>query len=174
MASVLRFCAILCLALLPLEVLAQQGVTPGAPLDLGFIPTGEERMVQLSGRLNLETASEEEAMAAVQQAAFSISQDAGFCIAATVPAEPVLFILVGRETADSPVLFDVNSSVASADERVLFVATSSPIAQTRFLLSTVVAQTALAPGTTVNLFIRAFPDTTSLDRLQALCTASGS
>ena len=173
MTSLLRICAICWLAMVPLEVLAQQGSMESAPRDIGFIPVGEERMLRLTGRLNLETASEAEAMAAVQRLAFSIAPDSGFCIAATVPAEPVLFVLVGRESADSPVLFDVNSTVASPDQPVLFVATSAPIEPTNILLATVVGQTVLNPGTAIDLFIRTFPDTTSIERLQAFCTAGG-
>jgi hypothetical protein len=170
MSPVIRMLTLACLAMLPVQAFAQ--AMPSMTRDLGFIPDGQERMFQLRGRLNLDTATQEEATPLVERTAFSFSANSGFCVAAMAPAAPTVLFLVGRERRDSPVLFDVNTGPAglsSADGRRTFVRTVAPIDPTSFLLATIVGQTSAAPGDTVTLFVRVYPDTTPRDALDAIC-----
>jgi hypothetical protein len=172
MSLTIRVLVLSCLAMLPFEVWAQ--AMPSMPLDLGLIPEGQERMFQLRGRLNLETATQEQAMAAVQRAMFSVAESSGFCIALMAPAEPTMLFLVGRERLGSPVLFDVNTGpagISRADGRRTLLRTVAPITQTSFLLAAVVGQTSTAPGDTLTVFVRTYPDTTPQNAVDGICGA---
>jgi hypothetical protein len=170
MSSTIRGLVLSCLALLPFEVGAQ--TMPAMPADLGLIPEGEERAFELRGVLNLETATQEQAMAAVQRTMFSIAETSGFCISLSAPAEPTMLFLVGREMLGSPVLFDVNTSptgISNADGKRSILRTISPIPQTTFLLAAVVGQTSTAPGDTLNVIVRTYPDTMPQETIDAIC-----
>ena len=173
MSSTIRVLVLSCLAMLPLEAWAQ-AMPPvvAMPLDLGMIPDGEERTFQLTGVLNLETASQAQGMAAVQRAMFSISETSGFCIALSAPGERTMLFLVGRESLGSPVLFDVNTGptgIGAADGRQTILRTVAPIPQTTILLAGVVGQTTVAPGDTLNVIVRAYPDGTSMETIDMIC-----
>jgi hypothetical protein len=159
-----------CLVLLAFDVAAQGA--PAVPLDLGPIPEGEERTFELRGRLNLETASPEQTLAAVQQIAFSIADSSGFCIAIMAPAQRTMLSLTGRESAGSPALFNLSTAptgIARDNGRRSVLATVAPIAQTTILLDAIVGQTSMAPGDTLTVFVRSYPDRTARNLLDGIC-----
>jgi hypothetical protein len=83
-----------------------------------------------------------------------------------------MLFLVGRERRDAPVLFDVNTGpagISSADGRRTILRTIAPFPQTTFLLAAVVGQTTTAPGDTVTVFVRTYPETTTPDVVAGIC-----
>jgi hypothetical protein len=129
-------------------------------------------MFQVSGRLDLQTASQAQFDAAVDATVFSVSANSGFCLAAMAPAAPTVILFNGAERTSSESLFDADTGangLASSEGRRSFVRTTGPIDETSFLLSTLVAQTPTAPGSTAIIFVRVYPDTTPVAALDGIC-----
>jgi len=171
--SSLRTLLLCSIALIPLEIGAQTALPQGpAPIDLGLIPVGEERVVQLIGRLDLATATQQQVMAASRSVRFQIAENSGFCLALEAPGAATTFFVIGREGPGAPILFDVNTGligISSAQGRRTLARSTSPLAQTTILLEGVVGQSSSAPGDTLNVVIRAYLDSTPVPAIEMLC-----
>jgi hypothetical protein len=175
MTAKLRALILACLATLPLQA-AGQDVPPPAmmnPLrDLGLIPDGEERMFQLSGKIDILTATQEQVNAAVDVTLFSISPTSGFCISALAPGDPTVLLFNGADRVSMVSLFDADSGadgLSTAEGRRTFVRTTGPVNEMSFILSTVVGQTPTAAGDTATIFVRVYPETMAAADLDAIC-----
>lgn len=177
MTSTIRALVLSCLATFPFELASfpfevRAQATLSMPVELGLIPEGEERSVELRGRLNLETASPTQSMGAVQRIRFSVAQSSGFCVALRASSERTMLSLVGREREGTAVLFDLSTAptgIAPGDGRRTVLQTIAPIAETTLLLEAVVGQTARAPGDALTVFVRAYPDRTPRNQLPSIC-----
>jgi hypothetical protein len=181
MAFQLRRVLLSYIAILPFQVLAQEvpppaPPAPGAVRDLGLIAAGEERMFQVTNRLDLATATPDQVEALSDRSIFSIDENSGFCIAAMVPdkAAAAAVTFLGRTVQTGFLLFNTNSGAGGLTPelgRRSVVQTTRPIVETNFTLATLVGQTPMAQGDTVLVFVRAYPDTTPAEDLPALCGA---
>jgi hypothetical protein len=184
----LRTLVLSCMACLPVQVLAQDAPPPMPPTmpappmmppamqptirDLGMILDGQEAMFTVTRTLDLQNASQEQVNAAIDGTIFSVSDASGFCLSAVAPGAPTVVLFNGVDRVTGQVLFDADTGLAglSTEEgRRSFVQTQGPINETSFLLSTLVGQAMGAPGDTVTVIIRAFPDSTAVATLDTLC-----
>ena len=183
MTRKLRSLTLTCIAARPFAALAQDVPPPAPPpapapapvvaRDLGLIPDGEERMYQVSGRIDLTTATQDQVNALVDVTLFQISPTSGFCLAAMTPGmAPSVLLFNGTDRVSGMSLFDADSGpdgLALAEGRRTFVRTTGPVNEMSFILSTLVGQTPTAAGDTAVIFVRVYPETTPDAMLDEVC-----